>query len=79
MNTIKIDGLTAKEVIFLDKIWSLDSQDEVADWLETLNPNDTLIAKKLIDVLYYEIIDSGIQDEYQCTDARDILNKIFNK
>lgn len=52
-----IDGLTPEEVQMLDTMWSIESVDDMEDWLISLNREERLMAYRLRMLLLAELID----------------------
>lgn len=72
--TIRIDGLTAKQIQLLDKLWSLDTQEEVSAWFGSLD-NETF---KQAVVLQEMILDSILEQtaESDTSMAKQMLGNI---
>lgn len=68
-----IDGLTPEEVQMLDTMWSIESVDDMEDWLISLNREERLMAYRLRMLLLAELIDyDTVQD---LTKVREYLKK----
>lgn len=68
-----IDGLTPEEVQMLDTMWSIESVDDMEDWLISLNREERLMAYRLRMLLLAELIDyDAVQD---LTKVREYLKK----
>lgn len=55
MKKIAIGGVNPIEKKYLDKIWSFKSQEEFAEWLETLNQMNRIIAIKMFKMIILEM------------------------
>lgn len=60
---IKIDGLTLKQVVLLNKLWNFETLEDFEDWSETLSASEVKEASMLKDLLMFEIIDSELAEE----------------
>lgn len=70
-----IDGLTAEQVKLLDAMWSLETADELASWMQTLSPSMTMQAMVLRDLLLL----SGIDDDIELVDTYPEAEKMLKK
>jgi hypothetical protein len=58
-----INGLTPEEVQMLDMMWSIESVQDMEDWVLSLNREERLLVYRLRILLIAEIIDQdNIQD-----------------
>ena len=70
---ININGLTPEEVQMLDMMWSIESVEDMEDWVASLTREERLMVYRLRMLLIAEIIDyDNVQDLSQ---ARDYLKK----
>ena len=70
---ININGLTPEEVQMLDMMWSIESVEDMEDWVASLNREERLMVYRLRMLLIAEIIDyDNVQD---LTVARNYLKK----
>ena len=60
---IRMDGLTNKQVKFLDKMWSMDTQEEVAAWFRTLRDDDLNMAVTLHEMLVSQMLEQPAEDD----------------
>jgi len=60
---INISGLTPEEIQMLDMMWSIESSEDMEDWLLSLTREERLMAHSLRMLLVAEMIDSEmVQD-----------------
>lgn len=60
---ININGLTPEEVQMLDMMWSIESVEDMEDWVASLNREERLMVYRLRMLLIAEIIDyDNVQD-----------------
>lgn len=60
---ININGLTPEEVQMLDMMWSIESVEDMEDWVASLNRDERLMVYRLRMLLIAEIIDhDNVQD-----------------
>jgi len=71
---IRIDGLTDRQVKFLDKMWSMDTQEEVAAWFRTLSDDDLNMAVTLHEMLASQMLEQPAEEDV--SDARKMLSDI---
>jgi hypothetical protein len=58
-----INGLTPEEVQMLDMMWSIESVQDMEDWMANLNREERLLVCRLRMLLIAEIIDQdNVQD-----------------
>jgi hypothetical protein len=58
-----INGLTPEEVQMLDMMWSIESVQDMEDWMANLNREERLLVYRLRMLLIAEIIDQdNLQD-----------------
>ncbi len=58
-----INGLTPEEVQMLDMMWSIESVEDMEDWVASLNREERLLVYRLRMLLIAEIIDQdNVQD-----------------
>jgi len=68
-----INGLTPEEVQMLDMMWSIESVEDMEDWVASLNREERLMVYRLRMLLIAEIIDyDNVQD---LTEAKNYLKK----
>ena len=71
--TISIQGLTRKQKLMLNIMWTADSKEQLQDWMSTLSLNDQKVAASLLIMLKHEILEELIDDEM--IEAKEVLNK----
>jgi hypothetical protein len=58
-----INGLTPEEVQMLDMMWSIESLEDMEDWIASLDREERLLVYRLRMLLLAEIIDQdNVQD-----------------
>ena len=75
---IRIDGLTDRQVKFLDKMWSMDTQEEVSAWFRTLSDEDLNMAVTLHAMLISQMLEQPAEDDVSMAQSmlRDIGVKV---
>ena len=71
---IRIDGLTERQVKFLDKMWSMDTQEEVSAWFRTLSDDDLNMAVTLHEMLVSQMLEQTAESDTKL--AKDMLQNI---
>jgi len=72
-----IEGLTKRQVEMLDTLWSLDSLDEVEDYVNTLNRSEKKVALTLVEMLSIVCVDEEIEKLKSYPTAKKLLSAIF--
>lgn len=79
MPMIKIDGLTKHQRELLDKMWSMDTLDEVREWQWSLSDQDQLLVESLIEVVGLAYIDEMVDASESFDTVQKTLAVIFKK
>lgn len=72
---IELNGLTPRHVELLDTIWSIDSHQEVMEYIETLSDEDQLSCQTLIRLIMLELIDQTTDELPGYKEANKALEK----
>lgn len=76
MNELTIDGLTLEQVDMLDKMWSLDSEEEFIEWYsQELDDKERFMCDQLMRLIIIEKFDQEINKEKDFPDAKKVLSK----
>jgi hypothetical protein len=59
---IQINGLTPEQVQMLDMMWSIESSDDMDDWLNSLSEREINLANQLKNLLMITLIDETVED-----------------
>ena len=73
---ITIDGLNKKQVAMLDKLWSLDTTEEILEWIDTLNATDQHMADVLIEMIRLEVTDLETAEMENFPEVKKILKNL---
>ena len=73
---ITIDGLNKKQVEMLDKLWSLDTTEEILEWIDTLNATDQHMADVLIEMIRLEVTDLETAEMENFPEVKKILKNL---
>lgn len=68
---IQLQGLTPLQVELCDKIWSMDSQEEIMAWFDTLPYRMKIQAHAMIQMIMAELLD---QEEFTPEDLESVRN-----
>jgi hypothetical protein len=71
--TISIQGLTKRQKLMLNIMWTIDSKKQLHYWLDSLSEPDRQDATCLLILLKQEILEEILDTEY--TDAKEVLSK----
>lgn len=66
---IRIDGLNDKQVKMLDKLWTMDTTDEVLEWLHSLNDDDFKMAVVLQEMVIEAMLEEPAEDDVSMAQA----------
>ena len=73
---ITIDGLSKKQVSMLDKLWSLDTTEEIIEWTDTLNAEDQHMADVLMEMIRLEVTDLETAEMNSFPEVEKILKNL---
>lgn len=71
---IRIDGLNQKQVEMLDKLWTLDTTDEVVEWMRSLSDEDFKMAVTLQEMIIDAMLEQPAEDDVSM--AQNMLRDI---
>ena len=73
--SITIDGLTQEQVILLNVMWTIESEEELYTWKDKLSLRQSKMVDTLIALVVLEQLDADIIEEPDYSDASEILGK----
>lgn len=73
---LQIDNLTEEQVKLLDKMWTLETIDDLEKWVRTLPPHQVQMVKVLRELLILSIIDEDVEEMSSYSEAAKMLKKI---
>lgn len=77
MSQIRIDGLTAYQIKIVDKLWSMDTHDEVTEWISSLSSAEQKEAVTLQQMILDAILEEDIKrDDSNSNMAKEMLKSI---
>lgn len=68
---IQLEGLTPMQVKLCDKIWSMDTQEEIVEWFNTLPRRLQIQAHAMLMMITAELLD---QEEFTTEDLESVRN-----
>ena len=68
---IQLQGLTPLQVELCDKIWGMDSQEEILGWFDTLPGSLQIQAYAMLQMITAELLD---QEEFTAEDLEPVRN-----
>lgn len=71
---IRFEGLTTKQVELLDKLWSLDTSEELLEWFSTLDDDDFRTAVTLQEMVIDALLEQPAESDTKL--AKDMLQSI---
>jgi hypothetical protein len=77
MATFRIEGLTQRQVEICDKLWSLDTHEEVMEWFASLPPNEFMEAVTLQTMMLESMFEEDMErDDPNHQQAKSMLESI---
>lgn len=78
---MNINNLTEKQVVMLDVLWSLKTEEDVKNWQETLDAEDYLMSITLQKLLLIEITDelTEASDSFIDSDVADLYDDLMSR
>lgn len=73
---MQIDNLTEEQVKLLDKMWTLETIDDLEKWVRTLPPRQVQMVKVLRELLILSMIDEDVEEMSSYSEAAKMLKKI---
>lgn len=71
---IRFEGLTPKQVEMLDKLWSMDTSEQVLEWMKSLNDDDFRMAVTLQEMVIDALLEQPAEQDVSL--AKQALNNI---
>lgn len=72
---MQIDGLSKKEVAFLNTIWSCDGEAQFLDWFLSLGERDRMTVESLMVLLNHELNEELLKDFENFTEVNNYLKR----
>lgn len=72
---IQLEGLTPLQVELCDKIWGMDSQEEILAWFNTLPRSLQIQAYAMLMMITAELLDQEEFTEESLSSVRNILEQ----
>ena len=69
--TIRLEGLTPLQVELCDKIWGMESQEEIIEWFNTLPRSLQITAHAMLNLIIAEMLD---QEEFTAENLEPVRN-----
>jgi hypothetical protein len=73
--SITIDGLTQEQVILLNVMWTIETEEELYTWKEKLSLRQSKMVEALMVLILLEQLDADMIEEPDYSDASEILGK----
>ena len=73
--TIRLEGLTPLQVEICDRIWGMDTQEEVLEWFNALPRSLQVTAHAMLNLIVAEMIDQQVAAESDLSDVRELLEQ----
>jgi hypothetical protein len=71
---LSIPNLTPLQQAIADMLWSLDTEEEIVEWFDTLPQNIQPIAHAVLSMMVYEQIDQAPIEDF--SDAQEVIDHI---
>jgi ABC-type lipoprotein export system ATPase subunit len=62
MKPVGLTGLNNRDVALCQRLWQLDTQHQVKQYIEQLSPGQQQRASLLMELMHLEVIDNSVQD-----------------
>jgi len=72
---VQFHGMTKYEKKMLDRIWNIESRQELQEWQETLTEEDAQLAESLITLVLLEHFDRFIEESKDYELANEVTSK----
>jgi hypothetical protein len=72
----KIEGLSKKQVALLDIMWSMQDPDDVDNFIRSLPKADAQVARSLVTLLTYEMLEEWLVDVTEFPEARSVIERV---
>ena len=73
--SITIDGLTQEQVILLNVMWTIETEEELYTWKDKLSLRQSKMVEALMVLILLEQLDADMIEEPDYSDASKILGK----
>lgn len=71
---IRFEGLTPKQVEMLDKLWSMDTSEQMLEWMKSLDDDDFRMAVTLQEMVIDALLEEPAEEDVSL--AKQALNRI---
>jgi hypothetical protein len=72
----KIEGLSKKQVALLDIMWTLQEPDDVDNFIRSLPPADARMARSLVTLLTYEMLEEWLDGVSEFPEAESVIERV---
>lgn len=74
---MQLHGLTARQIEICNKLWGMETEDEVMEWFDTLPQNLKFEAHLMLSLIILEQIDKTINqmNQSEMIDSQEVLSK----
>ena len=72
--SLQIHGLSSLQQAIADMLWSLDTEEEIVEWFDTLPQNIQPIAHAVLSMMVYEQIDQTPIEDMSA--AQEVIDRI---
>lgn len=79
MSNIYISGLTEEQVFLLDRMWTIETTEELDRWIRSLPPQKVHQVKVLRDLLILSITDEDVENADDYSLAYNMIMSAYNK
>lgn len=73
---MKIDGLTRAQIQMCDRLWNMNTVEELEHYIVGLDLEDSQMAKTLIDLMIHESVEEQLASMDRYPDAEKLLKNI---
>lgn len=70
----RLQGLTTLQKTMCERLWSLDSEQEIMEFRKGLPRRQQQICDEMLRLIVLECIDEEVESYEDCAEARDLLS-----
>lgn len=74
---MQLHGLTAQQIEICNKLWGMETEDEVLEWFDTLPQNLKFEAHLILSLILLEQLDETVaqMSELEMIESQEVLSK----
>lgn len=76
---MRIEGLSEHQIQLLNRMWRIDSMEDLHVWIGTLPKSDQLLCNSLIEMVRWAQIDEDVERGHDVSQASTVINSFMRK